>query len=318
MSRRLLITGANGFVGQVLTRIAAGRGWQVRAASRNGLPVTGAAINLAVGDLSKPVDWSAALSGCEAVVHLAARVHILNEPGANDDAAFHQVNVAATAHLARSAAVAGVRRLVFISSVKVLGEGRERPYTDDDAPGPEDAYARSKYEAEQRLFEIAAETGLEIVVLRPPLVYGPGVKANFLSLMEKVALGWPLPLGALKTRRSFCYVENLTDATLMVLDHPLAAGKRYLVADEETLALPGLVRQLGLALDRPARLIPVPAGALLAVAGLLGKRAWARRLTDSLEVDISGIRTALGWRPPVSVMAGMKATAGEYRRCHGL
>ncbi len=318
MSRRLLITGANGFVGQALVGGAAGRGWQVLAATRTGQPVAGAAINLAVGDLSKPVDWSAALSGCEAVVHLAARVHVLNGLGANDDAAFQQVNGAATVQLARSAAVAGVRRLVFISSVKVLGEGRERPYTDDDAPNPEDAYARSKYEAEQRLFEIAAETGLEVVVLRPPLVYGPGVKANFLSLMEKVARGWPLPLGALKTRRSFCYVENLIDAILVVLDHPLAAGKRYLVADAETLVLPELVRQLGLALDRPARLIPVPAGVLLAVAGLLGKRTSARRLTDSLEVDISGIRTALGWRPPVSVMAGMRATADEYRRCHGV
>jgi len=318
MSCRLLITGANGFVGQALTRGAAERGWHVRAATRTGAPVSGAAINLAVGDLTARTDWPTALSGCAAVVHLAARVHVLGAQGANDDAAFHRVNVAATAHLARSAAAAGVRRLVFVSSVKVLGEGRQRPYTDDDASAPEGAYARSKYEAEQRLFEIAAETGLELVVLRPPLVYGPGVKANFLRLMETVARGWPLPLGALPTRRTFCYLDNLVDAILAVLDHPSAAGQRYLVADQETLVLPEMVRQLGLALGRPARLIPAPPGVLLALAALFGKRAWARRLTDSLEVDISGIRTALGWRPPVSVMDGLRATADEYRGRHGV
>jgi nucleoside-diphosphate-sugar epimerase len=316
MSRGLLISGANGFVGQALIRAATRRGWSVRAATRTGQPVLEEASSLAVGDLSDRTDWSAALSGCDAVVHLAARVHMLG--AAHDEAAFHRVNVAATVHLARSAAAAGVRRLVFISTVKVLGEGQVQPYTDGDVPAPEDAYARSKYEAEQRLFEIAAETGLEVVVLRPPLVYGPGVKANFLNLIETVARGWPLPLGALKTRRSFCYVENLVDAIVIALDHPSAAGQRFLVADEETWPLPDMIKQLGLALGRPARLIPVPVRILRLLGALAGRRDWVHRLTDTLEVDASGISATLGWRPPCSVKEGIKATADDYRSRHGL
>lgn len=318
MSRGLLITGANGFVAQALISSAVGHGWQIRAATRTGMPVAGAAINLAMGDLGEQTDWSSSLAGCEAVVHLAARVHVLGEESENDDESFYRVNVAATTQLARSAAEAGVRRLVFVSTVKVLGEGRARPYSDDDLPAPQDAYALSKHAAEQSLFEIAADTGLEVVVLRPPLVYGPGVKANFLNLMDKVAKGWPLPLGALKTRRSLCFVENLSDAILMVLDHPLASGRRFLVADEETLTLPEMIGLLGQGLGRQAWLIPVPESFLKVLAALLGKAAWTQRLTDSLEVDTSGIRTALGWRPPISAKKGLLLTAGEYRSRYGV
>jgi nucleoside-diphosphate-sugar epimerase len=216
--------------------------------------------------------------------------------------------------LAEQAVAAGVRRFVFLSTVKVLGEeSPARPFCDSDRPAPCDAYAISKYEAEQGLFELAARTGLDVVVLRPPLVYGPGVKANFLALMNWLAKGRPLPLGALKNRRSFCYLGNLCDAILAALEHPAAVNRAFLVGDAETLALKDFVGRLALALGHPAHLWPVPAAWLEAGGALLGKGDSVRRLTRSLEIEVSGIRAALGWQPPCAIEAGLIQTAQAYR-----
>lgn len=314
----LLVTGADGFVGRAVIARARAAGWRVRAATRSGRPVAGADSSVAVGDLAEVRDWSDALAGCAAVAHLAARVHLPSAAGAAEAAAFDAVNVAASERLAEQAAVAGVRRFVFISTVKVLGEGRDdRPCRDDDPPAPVGAYACSKLAAEQRLFGLAARVGLEVTVLRPPLVYGPGVKANFFRLMDRVARGWPLPLAGLNTRRSFLYVDNLADAVVTTLAHPDAAGRRFLVADATTIALPDFVRRLGLALGRPARLFPLPVGAMRRLADWFGQAEAVARLTRSLEVDAAGLREGLGWHPPHGLDAALAETARWYWSRHG-
>lgn len=267
-----------------------------------------------VGSIGPDTDWGAALSGVDTVVHLAARVHVTDETAADPMAAFRQVNVLGTERLARSAAAAGVRRLVFLSSVKVNGEGtRGRAYTEGDAPAPEDGYARSKWEAERGLARIADETGLEVVVLRPPLVYGPGVKANFLALMRAIDRGLPLPLGAIDNRRSLLFVGNLADAVVRCIGHPGAAGKTFLLRDGEDVSTPELIRRLARALERPARLFPFPPALLKLAAGLAGRREAADRLLGSLTVDDSRIRRELGWAPPHGLDQGLRITAAWYR-----
>jgi nucleoside-diphosphate-sugar epimerase len=205
-----------------------------------------------------------------------------------------------------------VRRFVFISSIKVNGEERATPYTDADTPAPEDAYALSKWEAEQGLRQIAAETGLEVVILRPPLVYGPGVGANFLALLRAVACGVPLPLGAISNQHSLIYVGNLVDAMLRCIEHPAAAGKTFLVSDSEAVSTPELVRRMAAALGRPARLVALPVPLLRAAATLAGKSALAIRLLDSLSVDDTSIRRDLGWTPPFTLDEGLRETAAWY------
>lgn len=265
----------------------------------------------ATGDLGPDADWRPALSGVQAVVHCAARVHIMADTSADPLAEFRRVNVDGTLALARQAAAAGVRRFVLLSSVKVHGEATApgHPFHADDAPRPEDAYGLSKHEAEQALRHLAAETGLEVVVVRSPLVYGPGVKANFAQLMRAVALGVPLPLGALHNRRSLVGLDNLVDLLRVCLDHPAAANQTFLVSDGEDLSTTELVHRLGRALGRPARLLPVPAPLLRAGAALLGRRAAVDRLCGSLQVDIASTRARLGWTPPVSVDEGLRRAA---------
>jgi UDP-glucose 4-epimerase len=223
-------------------------------------------------------------------------------------ALYRATNTDATLNLARQAAQAGVRRFVFVSSIKVNGEGRDAPYRETDPPAPQDAYAISKWEAEQGLWRIARETGLEVVVLRPPLVYGPGVKANFRRLLDTVARGWPLPLGAIENRRSLLYLGNFVDAIRVCVEHPAAAGQTFLIDDGQPVSTPELVRAVARAMGRPARLLPVPAGMLEFAGALLGKRAAVARLTGSLWLDSSLIRARLGWTPPYSMAAGMAAT----------
>lgn len=223
-------------------------------------------------------------------------------------AEFREVNTEGTLNLAQQAAQAGVKRFVFVSSIKVNGEGRNAPYRETDAPAPEDAYAISKWEAEQGLWRIAQETGLEVVVLRPPLIYGPGVKANFRRLLNTVARGWPLPLGAIENRRSLLYLGNFVDAIRACVEHPAAAGQTFLVDDGQPVSTPELVRAVARAMGRPARLLAVPAGVLELAGVLLGKRAVVARLTDSLWVDNSLIRTRLNWSPPYSMEVGLAAT----------
>jgi len=307
----VLVTGANGFIGRALCGVLAASGRRVRKAVR--MPVPGLPDAVVVGDIGPDTDWRTALEGVSGVVHLAARTHVLRETATDPLAAYRKINVSGTERLARSAAAGGIRRLVIVSSVKVSGERtEERPFTEDGAPRPEDAYGVSKWEAEQALSRIAAETGLEVVALRPPLVYGPGVKGNFLRLMNLVARGVPLPLGAVDNRRSLIYTGNLAGAIVKALDAPQAAGRTYLVSDGEDVSTPDLVRGLARALGVKPRLLSLPLSALDLGARLAGRRAEVARLTRSLQVDSSRIQRELGWRPPFTLAQGLELTAKWY------
>jgi nucleoside-diphosphate-sugar epimerase len=308
----VLVTGANGFIGRSLCDVLAASGRRVRRAVR--MPVPGLPDAVPVGDIGPDTDWRTTLEGVSGVVHLAARTHVLRETATDSLAEYREINVSGTERLARSAAAVGVRRLVFVSSVKVNGERtKERPFTEDGAPRPEDNYGISKWEAEQALSRIAAATGLEVVVLRPPLVYGPGVKGNFLRLMNLVARGVPLPLGAVDNRRSFIYTGNLAGAIVKALDAPLAAGRTYLVSDGEDASTPDLVRGLARALGVKPRLLSLPLAALGLGATLAGKRVEFARLTGSLQADSSRIRRELDWQPPFALAQGLELTAKWYQ-----
>ncbi|WP_197702729.1 UDP-glucose 4-epimerase family protein [Sulfuricaulis limicola] len=312
---RVLVTGATGFVGRALCQALHRCGYQVRAGLRSA--ATGAdgycRDRVVVGDLGPETDWRPAIDGVDAIVHLAARVHVLKERSRNPLAEFRLVNVAATERLARMAAASGVRRLVYVSSVKVNGEQTlESPFTETDAPKPHDAYGMSKYEAEQALLKIAEEKNLEVVIVRPPLVYGSGVGGNFLRMMNWINRGFPLPLGSVPNSRSLIYLGNLVDALLTCVMHPRATGKIYLVSDGEDVSTPELVRRLAQAMGRHPRLIPFPP-ALLRIAGLItGNSAEVERLVGSLRVDSSRIRRELQWTPPFSVTQGLHDTAAWY------
>jgi nucleoside-diphosphate-sugar epimerase len=250
------------------------------------------------------------------VVHLAARVHIMNEKCSGQLAEFRRVNVEGTLNLARQAAAAGVRRFVYLSSIKVNGEFTQegRPFTADDAPAPEGHYGVSKYEAEQALRQIAADTGMEVVIIRPPLVYGPGVKANFESMMHWLARGVPLPLAAVtQNRRSLVALDNLVDLIMTCLSHPAAANQTFLVSDGEDLSTAGLLRRMGAALGHPARLFYVPPSMLKLGSQVANKPGIYQRLCGSLQLDITKTRRLLGWTPPVSVDEGLRRAAEGFR-----
>ncbi|ODU14638.1 MAG: NAD-dependent dehydratase [Thiobacillus sp. SCN 64-35] len=311
---KVLVTGASGFVGRELCVTLLRSGHSVRGALRQ---IEGRVVLLegvepvAVGAINAATDWKAALAGCDTVVHLAARVHVMDYMTSDPLAEFREVNSGGTLNLSSQAAHAGVKRFVFVSTVKVNGEGRDDPYRETDPPAPEDAYAISKWEAEQGLRRVAQETGMEVVILRPPLVYGPAVKANFLQLMRTVERGWPLPLGAIRNRRSLLYLGNLVDAIRVCVEHPAAAGQTFLLDDGEPISTTGLVRALARAMGRPARLLAVPVGVLELAGALLGKRAAVMRLVGSLYVDSSAIRTRLDWTPPYSMEEGLAATVAS-------
>ena len=307
---QVLITGANGFVGRALCAELLRCGHTVRGALRRkeGRALMEGVDPVMVGTINADTDWKAALASCNVIVHLAARVHVMDDTASDPLAAFREVNAEGTLNLARQAARSGVKRFVFISTVKVNGEGRDARYRETDATAPEDAYAISKWEAEQGLRQIERETGMEVVILRPPLVYGPGVKANFQRLLQVVRRGWPLPLGAIQNRRSLLYLGNFVDAIRLCVEHPAAAGQTFLLDDGEPVSTPDLIRALARAMGRPARLLAVPVGMLEFAGALLGKRAAVARLTGSLWVDGSVIRTRLGWTPPFSMAAGLAAT----------
>lgn len=301
----MLVTGATGFVGQALLGELIAHGHEAIPAVRRPAGLLREAV---VPDMHAQADWRAALAGCDAVVHLAARVHLMRDTADDPLARYRATNTDATLNLARQAAQTGVRRFVFVSSIKVNGEGCDAPYREIDAPAPEDAYAISKWEAEQGLWRIARETGLEVVVLRPPLIYGPGVKANFRRLLDTVARGWPLPLGAIQNRRSLLYLGNFVDVIRVCVEHPAAAGQTFLVDDGRPVSTPELIRAIARAMGRPARLLAIPASALGFAGALLGKRTAVARLTGSLWLDSSRVRTHLGWTPPYSMEAGLAAT----------
>ncbi|ODU50292.1 MAG: NAD-dependent dehydratase [Thiobacillus sp. SCN 63-374] len=313
---KVLITGASGFVGRELCVTLSRSGHSVRGALRQieGTGVLPEGVELVVvGHINAETDWEAALAGCDFVVHLAARVHVMDDKASDPLAEFREVNTEATLNLARQASQAGVKRFIFISTIKVNGEGRDAAYRETDVPAPEDAYAISKWEAEQGLQRIARETGLEVVILRPPLVYGLGVKANFLWLMRTVERGWPLPLGAIRNRRSLLYLGNFVDAIRLCVEHPAAAGQTFLLDDGQAVSTPELIRAVARAMGRPARLLAVPVGVLAFMGALLGKRAAVARLTGSLHVDSSAIRSRLGWVPPYSMDAGLAATVAAAK-----
>ena len=252
-----------------------------------------------------------ALTGSHIVIHLAARVHVMNDTATNSLEAYRRVNVQGTLNLARQAAAIGVRRFLFLSSIKVNGEATQpsHPFAADEAPAPLDDYGISKMEAEQGLREIAVETGMEVVIIRPPLVYGPGVKANFASMMRWLRRGVPLPLGAIQNQRSLVALDNLVDLVVTCLTHPAAANQTFLVSDGEDVSTTELLRRMGKAMQCPAHLIPVPARLLKGAAALLGKQDVAQRLCNSLQVDIQKTRQLLGWNPPLTLDQGLKKAA---------
>ncbi|MFJ1253092.1 UDP-glucose 4-epimerase family protein [Cupriavidus sp. CuC1] len=315
--RSILLTGATGFVGGALLRRIAKDEIAITVAARrefDGFPSRARVSR--ISDIGRDTDWGAALRGQDVVVHCAARVHVMKDRSADPLAAFRAVNVVGTLNLARQAAIAGVRRFIFLSSIKVNGEITTlgHPFTADDLPMPQDPYGISKHEAEQGLRDIAAETGLEVVIIRPPLVYGPGVQANFAALLRAVAHGIPLPLGAINNRRSLVALDNLVDLIVTSIAHPAAANHTFLVSDGEDLSTTQLLQRMGQALGRSARLIPVPSKLIELGATLVGKPTLAHRLCGSLQVDIAKTRQILGWQPPLSVDDGLKKAAEGYRR----
>lgn len=313
-----LVTGATGFVGRALVeRLNGCHGFSVRGVVRRlmaDLPAGAEYIQAA--DLSPEADWKAALSGVDVVIHTAARVHVVRENVADPLAEFHRVNVEGSLSLARQAAYVGVRRFIFISSIKVNGEYTplDKPYTADDVPAPVDPYGISKYDAEEGLRKLAQQTDMEVVIIRPPLVYGPGVKANFLNMMRWLRKGVPLPFGAINNRRSLVALDNLIDLILTSIEHPAAANQTFLVSDGEDLSTTELIRRMAVALDVPVRLLPVPHKLLEAGFKMAGKSDLAQRLCGSLQADIAKTCTTLNWKPLISVDEGLRSTAEYFLR----
>ena len=311
-----MVTGATGFVGGASVRRLAADGHVVHAAStRDQALLPSGVVAVRAPDIGPDADWREAFDGVDIVVHTAARVHVMRESVSDPLAAFRRVNVGGTLALARQASRAGVRRLVFISSIKVNGERTEpgRPFTVADPPAPTDPYGVSKWEAEVGLAALAAETGLEVVVIRPVLVYGPGVTGNFRSMLQWLDRGVPLPLGAVANRRSLIGLDNLVDLIAASIQHPAAAGERFLAADGEDLSTTELLQRAAAALGRPARLVPVSAAWLRAAAAAVGKTAVSERLLGSLQVDISHANQLLQWRPPVTVDESLQRVAAWVR-----
>lgn len=259
--------------------------------------------------------WQTALAGVDVVVHCAARVHVMDDHEADPLAAFRRVNVDGTVNLARQAVAAGVRRFVFVSSIKVNGEATAvgHAYRADDTPAPQDPYGVSKHEAEQQLLQMAAEGLIEVVIVRPVLVYGPGVKANFLSMMRWLCRGVVLPFGAIDNSRSLVAVDNLVDLLVTCTVHPAAANQVFLVSDGEDLSTTQLLRRMACALGKPARLVPIPAWVLRVAAALVGRKALSQRLCGSLTVNIDKTRELLGWAPPVTVDEALAASARYFQ-----
>jgi nucleoside-diphosphate-sugar epimerase len=313
----ILVTGATGFVGKAVVQrlLNDDESWRVAVALRkDGQQWPARILPRVTGDLEPSTDWSLALDGVSLLVHCAARVHVMAETAANPLDEFRRVNVLGTLNLAQQAAKSGVRRFVFVSSIGVIGAATAyKPFTSEDPVQPHSPYAQSKYEAELGLQDLAAETGMEVVIIRPPLVYGPGAPGNFGSLMRWLRRGIPLPLGAIHNQRSLVALDNLVDLIVTCLTHPAAANQTFLVSDGEDVSTTELLRRMGQALGCPTRLIPVPASWLKLAAELVGKQDVAQRLCGSLQVDIEKTRRLLGWTPPLSLDEGLRRAAGLGR-----
>lgn len=305
---KVLVTGSNGFVGQHLCEVLTRSGFDVVRAVRN--PAPGA---VAVGSICGDTDWSEALQGVDVVVHAAARVHMLNDASVDPMTEFQTVNVEGTLNLAQQAARSGVSRFIFLSSIAVHGlTSGGHPFSALDSPNPHDAYGYSKFEAEKGLVRISSETGMEQVIIRPPLVYGPGVGANFLRLMKLAASGLPLPLGGVRNLRSPVFVGNLCDLVQTCLTHPAAANRIFLVSDDRDISTPDLLRSLAGKMGRPIRLFRVPASWLRLAGMVTGRSGEIARVCGSLRLDISLTKQVLGWRPPFTMDAGLELTVKDY------
>jgi nucleoside-diphosphate-sugar epimerase len=305
----VLVTGASGFIGRRLVARLAADGYAVRASVHRTLPVlpTGCEA-VQCGPIGPETDWSAALADVEAIVHLAARAHVIREMAADPLHAFRQVNAEGTRRLAEQGAARGVRRFVLVSSIGVLGrstDGRP-PFRPEDPPEPESPYAQSKLEAERALWAVASASGMEGAVVRPPLVYGPKARGNLDRLTQLIARGVPLPLASVDNARSMIGLDNLVDLLVACLRQPGAAGRTLLAADGEDISTPALIRRLATAMGRRAFLLPTPPGLLRAAGRALGRQNEVAGLIGSLQVDIAATRSALQWTPPVSVEDGIR------------
>lgn len=310
---RILVTGADGFVGRALCHKLTTDGHDVVAAVRAVRQPLPAGTPIVVGDIGADIDWAPALAGIQAVVHLAARVHVMRDEAADKLAAFRRANVVATQRLAEQAATHGVGRFIFVSTAKVHGDVSTQPFRETDAPSPTDPYAVSKWEAEQSLSASAQRRGLGLVILRPPLVYGPGVRANFWSLLRLCDTPWPLPLGGIDNRRSLLSLGNLASAIAIALAAPGLVGRTWLLSDGHDISTSELVARLRRALGRPARLLPAPRALIRAISRLGGRGAAVERVLGSLAVDSGAFRAATGWEPPFDFESGLAATAAWYR-----
>lgn len=311
----VLVTGANGFVGSALCAALGRTPVRLRVAVRYSVAALPGVEVATIDAIGPQTLWVDALQGCSTVVHLAARAHVMREEAVDPLAAYRSVNTDGTLHLAQQAAAAGVRRFVFLSSIKVNGEAttQGQPFRSSDTPHPQDPYGTSKWEAEKGLRQIAQDSGMEVVVIRPPLVYGPGVKANFAALMRAIAHKRPLPLGAIHNLRSLVGLDNLVDLVLACTTHPAAAQQTFLVSDGEDLSTTELVQRMARAMGQPSRLLPVPAWLLQAGACLVGQGAAAQRLCGHLQVDIQRTRNILGWTPPVTLDEGLRRTVAAMQ-----
>jgi nucleoside-diphosphate-sugar epimerase len=310
MSLITLVTGGNGFVGSALVSRLSAAGSTVRACCRSGrsLPLSDA-ITFPVGNIDGKTDWQVALTNVDSVIHCAARVHVMSDTALDPLSDFRGVNVEGTLNFARQAAAIGVKRFVFLSSIKVNGDSTTpgEPFKASDAVAPNDPYGISKFEAEIGLLQLAQETGLEVVIVRPPLVYGPNAKGNFAALARAIRRGLPLPLGAVTAnRRSLVSLDNLIDFLMLCLHHPRAAGETFLVSDGDDLSTLALLQGMAIAMGCRSRLIPVPVSLLQLGAKLVRKEDVACRLLGDLQVDISKNNELLQWRPPTSVAQGLR------------
>ncbi len=309
----ILVTGANGFVGQALCGEAISRGYEVAGATRSACTLGENVKNVVVGTVDDSTDWVPALQGIEVVIHLAARVHVMHDTVVDPLLEFRKVNLNGTMQLARCAAACGVKRFVYVSSIKVNGEETTggHIYSEQDIPEPQDPYGLSKWEAEQALWRIARETGLEVVIIRPPLVYGAGVKGNFAQMMRAVSRGLPLPFASVRNQRSLIYVGNLVDALIVCITHPAAKGNTFLISDGNSVSTPDLLRAIAHAMGVPCRIFLFPTIFLRLAGFITGKSSQISRLLGDLQVDDDKIRSELNWRSPYSLQEGLTQSVGK-------
>lgn len=319
--RKIFVTGATGFVGRKLCHSLLERGYSVTGAVRSQEKISELPSQMEchlIDDIGPYTDWAGALENVDTVIYLAARVHVMQETSADPLNEYRRVNTAGAERLAYMAAKAGVRRIIYLSTIKVNGERTtEHPFTEEDVVNPDDPYARSKWEAEQILRRISRETGIEVVIIRPALIYGAGVAGNFLRLLSWVNRDVPLPLSLVNNRRSLIYAGNLVDVIAACMTHPNAAGETFLVSDGEDISTPDLIRMIAKEMNKRARLIPFPIVLLKAAGALMGRGSEIERLSGSLCIDSSKIRRVLGWNPPYSMEEGIRETVKWCRNSTG-